>query len=81
MTLMSLVIRHPMPLIGRAEKSTCHFCGTFAQMCQTNHEKTSDKPKLADSLQDNWLPFSKVPRSRKTERLRKHHKLEETMKT
>lgn len=34
---------------------------------KTNHEKTSDKPKLGDSLQNNWLPFSKVSRS-KTEK-------------
>ena len=78
MILTSLVIRHPVPLIGCPKKSTCHFCGTFAQMYQTNHEKTSDKPKLGNILQNNWLLFSKVSRSWKTKRLRKRHRLEET---
>lgn len=47
-----------------------------------NHEETSDKPKLRDTLQKKWsVVFKNVKLTKNKERLRNYPRLKETKRT
>lgn len=79
--ITSNIYWHHVPLIWCIRGH--HLCGTLARnaQAQSNHEKTSEKSRLRDILQDNWpVFFGSVEVMNNEESLRNCHRSEEMKK-